>query len=472
MKKGRQILFVRYRMKAITKILIVFFSVCVLLSCSDMLGRYTVSAKEYSFDITLEWHWHSSSINPDSIQVMCAPAVADLNSDGIPEIIFHSYENNYQFGGTLRAISGSGGSELFSVAAYSVRPGINPAVGDIDDDGRPEILSVSDTDRILAFEHDGTFKWQSEDNVINSTFGSITLADIDEDGLPEIILGNYVLNNDGTTKWIGENSVSRSNSYVVNLDCTGHPELITCNTAYHSDGSIYWEKDLYYTGYSAVANLDGDSFPELVYVYNGGVYIWEHDGTVKYDRIDIDAGGGPPSIADVDNDDESEICISFSEKFVVLEADGTIKWSQTIDDRSSQILSSTAFDFNADGTVEVLHADQYYFRIFDGQNGNIVFEKPIGSGTLEEFPVVVDVDNDKSAEIIVVSNDLVESWIGMEAEEGILVFGDANNSSVNTRKIWNQHYYFITNVRDDCSIPRYVQNNWSRYNNFRQNPPR
>ncbi|MBN1798838.1 MAG: VCBS repeat-containing protein [Spirochaetales bacterium] len=453
---------------------IVCTAAIIFLSCSDMLGRYTGSPalRVYGFDITLEWHWNSSDVNPNSIQVMCAPVVADLNHDGIPDIIFHSYEDNYQIGGILRAISGDGSGELFSVTAYSVRPGINPAVGDIDNDGRPEIITVSDSDRILAFEHDGSFKWQSEVIVNSISNGSITLADIDEDGSPEVILGSYVLNSDGTTKWIGANPAVKYNSYVINLDCVGHPELITCNTVYHSDGSVYWEKDLSYRGYSAAADLDDDSFPELVYVYNGGVYIWEHDGTVKYDFILIDQGGGPPTIVDVDNDGDLEICISFATKFVVLEADGTIKWSQTIDDTSSRILSSSAFDFDNDGIVEVLHADQAYFRIFNGQDGSILYERPVGSGTLEEFPLVVDVDNDNSAEIIVVSNDLVESWVGIEAEEGILVFGDANNSSVNTRKIWNQHYYFITNVRDNCSIPQFIQNNWNSYNNFRQNPPR
>ncbi|MCP4570333.1 MAG: hypothetical protein GY841_22355, partial [FCB group bacterium] len=40
---------------------------------------------------------------------------------------------------------------------------------------------------------------------------------------------------------------------------------------------------------------------------------------------------------------------------------------------------------------------------------------------------------------------------------------------MNTRKIWNQHAYSITNVEDDGSIPRIAANNWETYNNFRQN---
>ncbi len=459
-----------------SKICVVCLAGVLSFSCSDMLSHYTKPLKEknYSFDITLEWHWNSSMVNPLSIQVMCAPVVADLNHDGMPEIIFQSYEgNSYQTNGTLRAISGNGGNELFSVTGYPVIADYNPAVGDIDNDGWPEIVTVSDTDRVLAFNHDGSFKWQSDVTLVHRSFGSVTLADIDEDGNPEIILGNYVLNNDGSTKWIGANQATYYDAYVVDLDGNGHPELITDTTVYHADGSIYWETGLS-AGFSAAANLDEDPFPELVFVYAGNLYIFEHDGTLKSGPIVLESGafGGPPTIADVDNDGKPDICVSLSQKFVVLEADGSLKWSRTIDDSSSQRLSCTAFDFDNDGTAEILHADQYYFRIFNGRDGSIISEIPIGSGTLEEFPVVADVDNDNSAEIIVVSDNLVSGWPGgIPAEEGLLVFGDAHNSSVNTRKIWNQHYYYITNVRDNCSIPRYVKNNWDTYNSFRQNPP-
>jgi hypothetical protein len=50
-----------------------------------------------------------------------------------------------------------------------------------------------------------------------------------------------------------------------------------------------------------------------------------------------------------------------------------------------------------------------------------------------------------------------------------LVIGDANDTWVNTRKIWNQHSYHITNVNDDTSIPQFETDNWSIYNNYRQN---
>ena len=72
-----------------------FFLVFCLFGCSDMLSRFLDEPnneeepliREYYFDIALEWHWESSLVEPNFVQVMCAPVVADLNQDNIPDII-------------------------------------------------------------------------------------------------------------------------------------------------------------------------------------------------------------------------------------------------------------------------------------------------------------------------------------------------------------------------------------------------
>jgi hypothetical protein len=40
---------------------------------------------------------------------------------------------------------------------------------------------------------------------------------------------------------------------------------------------------------------------------------------------------------------------------------------------------------------------------------------------------------------------------------------------VNTRKIWNQHAYHVTNVDDDGGIPLVETNSWEQYNTYRCN---
>jgi len=84
------------------------------------------------------------------------------------------------------------------------------------------------------------------------------------------------------------------------------------------------------------------------------------------------------------------------------------------------------------------------------------------SGTLMEYPLIADVDNDGSTEFIVASNDYAYSgW------HGISVIGDADSSWAPARPIWNQYAYFITNVNNDGSIPAVQTKNWLTWNNFR-----
>ena len=79
-----------------------------------------------------------------------------------------------------------------------------------------------------------------------------------------------------------------------------------------------------------------------------------------------------------------------------------------------------------------------------------------------EYPLIADVDNDGSTEIIVASNDYTFSgWTG------ITVIGDVAESWAPARPIWNQYAYHITNVSNDGSIPAVQTQNWITWNNFR-----
>ncbi len=442
-----------------------------------------------TFDPVLEWQWTGSPVIPSSNQVMCAPVVANLNDDNgdggvdrndIPDIIFNTFAGSqYNYNGTLRAISGDGSCELFSVTGYQTLPGCNPAVGDIDNDGLVEIVAVEEytdssrtTARILAFENDGTFKWSSDYLTLSffSNTASPGIADIDNDGMPEVVVGSIVLNSDGTTKWTGDGGNERLNSVIADINLDGKSEIIAGNTAYDSNGNILWRNEALSDGFLAVANFDDDAFPEIVLVSGGYVYLLEHTGEVVWGPVDLPPAGtsrdhgGPPTIADYDNDDEPEIGIAGGYRYVVFESDGTVKWSSPTRDYSSNRTGSSVFDFEGDGIAEVAYADEHYLRIYRGTDGQVLFQTYIGSGTLLELPVIVDVDNDNNAEVVVASNSYA-----FGGKTGIQVFGDANDTWVNTRKIWNQHAYSITNVNEDGTIPQYPANNWDIFNNFRQN---
>lgn len=438
-------------------------------------------------DPVLEWSWTNENI-------IMTPTVIDLNEDGIPDVIFGSTSFTGRNGigaisGELRAFSGRDGTEIFTVTDESLRinaAAASAAAGDIDLDGKPEIVaSDSSGSRLIAFENDGTFKWRSPSFQLPgygyySHCVAPSLADLDNDGIPEIVIGRQVFNNDGSLRWTGsggfgsnggDNPYTSFNffgllSLVADINLDGSPDVVAGNTVYNADGSIQVRFPLP-DGFNAIANCDDDTFPEIVLVSVGNVYLLEHDGTIKWGPVAIPRGGrgGPPTIADYDSDGEVEIGVAGALRYVVLETDGSIKWETIIQDGSSNVTGSSVFDFDGDGSAEVVYRDEVRLRIYRGIDGATLFETPMSSTTRCEYVLVADVDADGNAEIVATANDIN----GFGPQRGVFVYGSASDSWVTTRQIWNQHTYHITNVNDDGTIPAREKNNWEIYNNYRQN---
>jgi hypothetical protein len=434
------------------------------------------------FDPVLEWSWTSSSVEPNALNVMMTPGVIDLNDDGIPDVVFGSTPSTT--GGVvevgfLRALSGGDGSELFTVTASDqlVNTASSVAVGDIDLDSRPEILAChSSGNRLMAFEHDGSFKWLSP--VLETiNWGAPSLADIDTDGTPEIVIGRQVLNADGTVRWTGTGGsgiggASGPISLVADIDLDGSPNVVGGNTLSSATGSIIWQNTSVPDGLNAVANFDADTFPEIVLVAGGSVWLLEHTGLIKWGPVSIPGGGrgGPPTIADYDGDGEVEVGVAGAARYVVFETDGSVLWTAVTQDGSSNVTGSSVFDFEGDGAAEVVYRDELKLRVYRGTDGAVLFETPMSSCTWHEYVLVADVDADGNAEIVAVANNNC----GFGTQRGIFVFGDANDSWVATRPLWNQHTYHITNIDDDGTIPVVEQDNWlyppaDPFNNYRQN---
>jgi hypothetical protein len=146
-------------------------------------------------------------------------------------------------------------------------------------------------------------------------------------------------------------------------------------------------------------------------------------------------------------------------------------WVKQTVDCSSAGTGSSLFDFNGDGKAEVIYTDEYTFHIYEGATGNVLFETCNTSGTLSEYPLVADVDNDGEADIVVPSNACATSCTDGTKTSGIRIFGSANGDWVRTRRVWNQHAYAITNTGEDGAIPKVEPTNWTQpgLNNFRLN---
>lgn len=433
------------------------------------------------FQPVVEWAWTSTQNVPDALNVMMTPAVCDLDGDGVPEVIFASTASiggGYVEVGYLRALRGDNGTELFTVtdSSHLVNTASSVAVGDIDLDGRPEIIACAASgNQLMAFENDGTFKWISPPlEPIN--WGAPSIADLDQDGTPEIVIGRQALNNDGSIRWSGTGGNGGGSvgpiSCVADIDNDGSPDIVAGNTVYDSNGAIKWINPNVVDGLDAIANFDDDANGEIVVVSNGVVWLLDDTGSVIWGPVAIPGGGngGPPTIADYDGDGLPEIGVAGAADYAVFESDGTVKWISATQDGSSNRTGSSVFDFDGDGVAEVVYRDEVNLRVYRGTDGTILYQTPMSSCTWYEYVLVADVDADGNAEIVAVANNNC----GYGPQRGVFVLGDQNDTWVSTRKIWNEHAYHITNVNDDGSIPQFESTNWQfpplgPYNNYRQN---
>jgi hypothetical protein len=440
------------------------------------------------FQPKLKWAWSGSAILPSFTDVMSTPMVLpllDTNGDGkmdqqdAPGVVFNTFAGVANNIGVLRAVSGKDGSELWTIfdSALRTAPQSSGAGADLDGDGKIDIVAVKNGGGLMAFDHSGILKWISVDRTVGSGWywGGPSVADLDHDGKPEIIIGNAVLNPDGTTRWKGS-GYSGTNSFsalsaVADINLDSNPVVLAGAQAYRgSDGATLWKNSTVGDGLVAVGNFNLDTYPEIVVVGRGRLSMLDHTGKIIWGPVTISGSGnaGAPTVADMDGDGIPEIGVANASRYTVFRADGSILWSKSVQDISSAVTSSSVFDFDGDGTAEVVYADEIKLRVYRGADGGSLFETPNSSGTAFEEPVIADVDGDSHADVLISANQ----WTfpsGPNIFHGLRLFGDINNAWVGTRRIWNQHTYHITNISDDGSVPRVEQNSWQVHNTYRLN---
>ena len=180
----------------------------------------------------------------------------------------------------------------------------------------------------------------------------------------------------------------------------------------------------------------------------------------------------PPAVHDIDEDGSVELLFGITGSFqgydIAVDSAGELSWSVPVDD-SSGMASGTAFDFLGDGSAEAMYADESFLYGFD-PTGDVVFQAAHISPTQIEYPIVADVDDDGSAEILLVSGNILN--YGPNDTFGyptLQVFRDADDRWIQARRIWNQHTYHVTNVREDGTIPMVEPKHWQNQNTFRTN---
>ncbi|PRP90006.1 hypothetical protein ENSA5_68880 [Enhygromyxa salina] len=423
-----------------------------------------------------EWQWQGDGEYTDIIVTPLVANLTDDNEDGeidlcdIPDVVV-VVNTGVCSSARVYVLDGATGNVHYMIPGPFARAS-TPAIGDIDDDGLPEIIVQSGAgscagEGLAAFEHDGTPKWQNNGLGLGGEH-AVALADLDNDGDVEIMINHLVVDHEGQLVFAAGDTAGVefrwTTTTAADLDGDNDLEVILGRSAWHDDGSPYYFDNSLSAGQPAVGNIDDDPEPEIIVVHKNGFSILEHDGSQKIVNQNPTGDGDyrrPATIHDLDGDDLSEFALSSSNHYTAFEGDLTQLWSNNVADLSG-LASGTAFDFLGDSVAEAIYGDESKLWVFDGQTGAELLQAPRGSITIVEYPVVSDVDNDGSAEIIVVSNHA-------NNEPAVQVFGEAEDRWIQARRIWNQHTYHVTNVREDGTIPQVEDHHWELLNTFRTN---
>ncbi len=439
----------------------------------------TQQAPPNSFDPDIQWTW----TGPDGdINSEVTPLVANLtddNGDGsidlcdVPDVVVVAFPplGMGPLVGHIYILDGKTGQQELKIPT-EVAPFVTPAIGDIDHDGVPDIVAADSQGRLIAFDHTGHVMWGPGDLSAGAQYsGAIALADLDHDGHVEIISGNTVFDDHGHVLWTASaDRASSGATTAADLDGDGYMEVVLGNAAYHHDGTLYWQTALT-PGFPQIADLTGGPEPEILLTNDNGLSLITHDGQVIYQDMrptGVAAQDGywlrPATIHDFDGSGHAQYATSSATEYTSYTSDAMIRWSTQVSDLSGAA-AGTAFDFLGDGTAEAMYADENYLYVF-GDHGQVLLQTARTSGTAIEYPVVADIDNDGSAEIVVVSNGTGTSG---PVSPTVQVIRDKMDRWIQARRIWNEHTYHVTNVREDGTIPQHEVPSWTRLNTFRTN---
>lgn len=293
-----------------------------------------------------------------------------------------------------------------------------PVVEDINYDNELDIIVCTDNGMVYAWNQNGTLvdnfprnlslNYPTEDEWIREM---PIVDDFDNDGKMELFAAStfsyiYGISLDPYTNITWDAPVltpiyDTVQGIAYDLDNDGKKEVIQHSTYGLSVFSVRSELEEVFSFYGAnfygtpaIADIDGDNFPEIVITNSYYVYILEHDGQIKkrIDKVIPLSGQNSPLIYDIDNDREVEIVLLSRRGLIFIEETNDYGLAPWIDIFGSST-HTTNFDQDSDGLwdyeEEILGTDVYY----NDSDGDTVSDgDEINQYLLD--PLVSDIDRD------------------------------------------------------------------------------
>jgi hypothetical protein len=332
-------------------------------------------------------------------------AIADFDGDGKADV---ATPDNFSTTGQPASVSvlrNTSSVDAISFAlAMEIPTGVFTyavAAGDLDGDGRPDLVSSSVTDETISvFRNTSTVGSISFASKIDYPAGtnpfSIVITDIDLDGRPDIVVANYL---DGSFSVFRNTSSNGTISFAPRVDFAaglGCQQVVT-------------------------GDLDGDGKPDVVVInaLSNTVSIFRNlstPGAVSFaPKSDLSIAISPCGLAlgDLDGDEKPDLIIGGNDEFNAgsvlsyrnTSSPGSISFANAVNTSSGTTLTSIGLgDINGDGKQDLLVPGNN-FDLFQNQStiGNIAYvggQILTPSNFIGYRPGFGDLDGDGKADLI------------------------------------------------------------------------
>jgi hypothetical protein len=361
-------------------------------------------------EVALEWSFEDE-------QIISMPAVGDIDGDMQPEVVVNTLYatdpngSTAEFYGEVIVFDGTNGQEQFRVqnnpagGSYGSYSRSTVGISDVDGNGLADVVYpgrpavsippfANNSSLIHAINGLGQHLWSSHapdgsPYYIYVRHGAPTFVNFDDDDASEIVFGTAVLDNDGTVVFDQDNFFGASNlrggsfgsngdyvggiSAVADLTGDGYPEIISGRAAW----TVTWDQpamgapDVQLTllwqyigpdGYPAVADLDQDGDPEVVLVGDPAPFGAPLDGQI----IVLDGATG-------------ELWCGIDPTDAMCQANPTLRTSPIYIPGGGRGGPPTIADFDGDGRPEIAVAGGSSYSVYDLNRMGEDVVQPAGS---------------------------------------------------------------------------------------------